>query len=270
MKKHHHPARYTKAVWDVMCEYLPPGDLTGQGRAPIILDPMAGTGERLGTLRERGYNPIGIELEECYIEDPCVVVGDATKLDLHGEKVGAVMVSPAYANRLRDKHKRNDPCKRCAGVGHLGPDSKPPADEADWGRTCDICNGGKLSPRKSYTHAKQDILGDPDAQLEPNNSGGMPFNEAYRTLHEVAWAKAVHHLVHNGVFILNVKNFQVGDRVGNVAEWHIDTLISLGLTLERLRVVDVHGLRKGTNRDKREDHEFVAVFRNTIRAEVYG
>jgi len=96
------------------------------------------------------------------------------------------------------------------------------------------------SYRRTYRHT----LGRP---LSANNAGGMQWGDAYRRLHEVAWAELRRVLVPCGLFALNIKDHQrAGERI-EVCKWHLDCLSDLGFELLEEREVDAPGFRFGRN-----------------------
>jgi hypothetical protein len=61
--------------------------------------------------------------------------------------------------------------------------------------------------------------------------------------------------------VLNVKNHVRDDRVERVAEWHMRTLIDLGLRLEADDIIVTRGVMAGANATVRVDHEKIVTFR---------
>lgn len=235
MEKLRHPAKYTDALLPVMASML-----TGCRR---LLDPMAGTGKIFSLAP---YLP-GAEIQAVEIEPewaalhPRTTLGNALALPWPDGYFDAVCVSPSYGNRMADKHVARD-----------------------------------ASRRNTYTHC----LG---RKLHPDNSGAMAWGDAYRSFHVAAWTEA--RRVLRGVFVLNVKDFlktvpatradqpyqsvvsasekKAVVRV-HVTQWHVDTLLALGFTVDREEKVTTPGNRQGANGSRRVEYESV------IRLETYG
>lgn len=96
-----HPARYSEHFIPIFAELV--------GDAPIVLDPMAGTGERLQQLSKLIPNTkiIGIELEPEWasITPSIVQVGSILSLPFADNSIHTILVSPPYGNRMADKEK---------------------------------------------------------------------------------------------------------------------------------------------------------------------
>lgn len=98
-----HPARYSEQFIPIFSEIL--------RNSPVILDPMAGTGERLKQLSEKLPNSkiIGIELEPEWanITPEIVQVGNILNLPFDNNSIHSILVSPPYGNRMADNDKPN-------------------------------------------------------------------------------------------------------------------------------------------------------------------
>ena len=108
--------------------------------------------------------------------------------------------------------------------------------------------------RQTYTAANGEDLHD-------DNSGSLQWGDEYRAFHEVAWAEAEAVLKAGGVLSLNIKNHIRQGVEQRVTEWHINTLLSLGLVLEAIDIIPTRGLMAGENADKRTLAEFQIKFR---------
>ena len=166
------------------------------GDSKMILDPMAGTMERLAGLeaRDRGWHQVwGIEYEREWVDGyphPRLQQGDARKLPFPKEHFDAIVVSPSYGNRDSDR-------------------------TGEWWDNFD---------RKTYA-----------AALGRNVTDGslcVPFNtEEYRAGHTLAWAESVRVLKTGGLFFINLKNHIRQGRIIRVSQWHREVLRDvLGLT----------------------------------------
>ena len=141
-----HHSRYNAAIIDAIAVRI--------GHSKRILDPMAGTLERLRTLErpDRGYHLVyGVEFEREWVEGyphPRLVQGDARKLPYDDEFFDCIVVSPPYGNRDSDR-------------------------TGEWWDNCD---------RKTYAGA-----------LGRNVSEGSlctPFGTKYKVGHALAWARS--------------------------------------------------------------------------------
>lgn len=124
-EKVRHPARYSKPVLEAMDMLLP--------RVGLVLDPFAGTG-LVAKLGKTHWLPgskigswqrtvIGVEIEpEWAALDPCVLVGDATRLPFANASFDAIATSPAFGNRMADKHNATDDSVRNTYKHALGRD----------------------------------------------------------------------------------------------------------------------------------------------------
>lgn len=213
-----HPARYSRALVPVLADLL-------EGVPGPVLDPFAGTGERLEELAERlGLVPmvgiVGIELEEEWarVTPHLVRVGNALDLPFEDDTFGAVVTSPTYGNRLADHHRAAD-----------------------------------ASLRRSYTHD----LGRP---LHRDNSGVLHWGPLYRDFHRRAWAEAARVLRPGGRFLLNISDHVRNGRRQPVSAWHVAELGRLGFELVDLVTVETPRLRNGANAEARVRGEFVFTF----------
>lgn len=226
-----HPARYTESLLPVMAEML-------VGTRGIVLDPMAGTGERLDILAEMtGLHVVGIEIEPAWIKSPRVRQGDATDLPFEDGEIAAIVVSPTYGNGMNDYFRSS-------------PDD--------------------TSVRNTYIHRARALTGDPDYAFVENNTSRHHFgSEGYARLHLLAWAECARVLRRGGRFVINTKNStgqsrsRKGADPGRITEWHHHALELLGLTKTEHERVPVRGLQMGANRD-RYGWEDVAMFRKIL------
>lgn len=263
--KRRHPAPYPRYVL-ARIELWLNGERRALQRPLRILDPMAGIG-RIHDLPKRLGETVGVELEPEWAEQRVgTVVGDATVLpDEWAETFDAVVVSPAYGNRMSDHHEAKDSCAKCQGTGtdwdeagcaeapFLCPECHSVACACGGvgramkahvagcarcrARRCAGCGGTGLSKRYTYRHA----LGRP---LSPNNAGQMHWpSSAYRTLHKAAWTEAHRVLRVGGVMICNVKNHLRDDVEQLVVEWHEQTMRDAGFRIDGIDSVPAKGLQ---------------------------
>jgi len=221
-----HPARYNERLISLFTSIL-----QREGAGGWLLDPMAGTGERLADLQDAtGWHCYGVELEPVFIVRKDIVEqGDACNLRFDSGSFGAICVSPTYGNGMNDHFLSSE-----------------------------------TSARHTYVHRARAIRQEPSYLLPMNNTGRWHFDTAeYRILHEQAWRESVRVLRPGGIFILNTKNAvsrQRRDTCYCVTAWHIGLLMELGLDYEAHHIVGLSGLTYGDNRE-RVQWEDVAVLR---------
>jgi SAM-dependent methyltransferase len=221
MTKLIHPAKYSESLLPVMARYV--------DGARTILDPFAGTG-RVGLLKQHLTVPPFIwanELEEAWAREAkangcdMVRIGDARTvgrllIDDLEQPVDAIVVSPAYGNRMAD--------------------------------ACHWAEGRKHS---TYTSALRDTVGDHTRSLTPGNAGAMQWGDAYRDLHRSAWAEAARVLVPGGRLVLNVADHFRAGQLQGVPAWHVSVLLALGFVLLEVAEVATPRFGFGANADKR-------------------
>lgn len=95
-----HPARYSSQFMELFQEILAP--------YPLILDPMAGTGERLRSIRP---DAVLNEIQPKWAEISGAICGDALHLPFSDETFDAIVVSPTYGNRMADSFTDKQPQK---------------------------------------------------------------------------------------------------------------------------------------------------------------
>jgi SAM-dependent methyltransferase len=225
-----HPARYTPALLDVIADRL-----TG---CRLILDPFAGTGERLALIAERsGSVAVGVEITAVFIERPDIVAaGDATCLPFADGTFDGGCSSPTYGNGMNDSF---------------------------------VSSAWETSRRHTYSHAMRARIGDREARLPARSTARWHFDtDAYRDLHVAAWGEVARVLRPGAPFVLNTKNSADRRRSGRVASspvtaWHRAVLRSVGFDeVDRIEVTAA-GLRHGANRD-RVPVEDLTVFRRAL------
>jgi hypothetical protein len=218
-----HPAPYSPEVLDMF-------DKIGPERKTRVHDPFAGTGERLGRLADnRGWIFTGTEIEEPFIVDPRVQLGDSTDPSTYPTERFKVMTSPVYPNGIADDFHAQD-----------------------------------SSTRRTYRSAVAKILGH-DRPLHVNNQGrygyrGGQLNSDARMLY---WWLAVQCIgcwetaPCDEVF-LNVSDFTVGQNriVPVVAGW-AELLEAHGFSILKTYPVQTRRWRNGANRDARVANEVI-------------
>lgn len=210
-----HPARYSRELLPVLAEEL-------RGVPGPVLDPFAGTGERLEELAQAlglvpGVDIIGNEIQPRWaaVTPELVRVGNALALPDPDGFFGAVVTSPTYGNRLADCHNARDG-----------------------------------SVRHSYTH-------DHGEPLHPDNSGTLQWGPRYRDFHVRAWCEVARVLRPGGRFVLNIKDHYRLNELQPVTDWHLAELERLGFVLINRHRVNTRSLRYGSNAALRTADEHV-------------
>ena len=195
------------------------------GNSKMILDPMAGTLQRLSCLEkpDRGYHLVwGVELEQEWVDGyphERLMQGDAKDLPFGDQFFDAIVVSPAYGNRDSDR-------------------------TGEWWDNDD---------RKTYAGA----LG----RNVSEGSGCVPYGDDYRYLHTLAWCESTRVLKAGGLFFLNIKNFIKQGAIVRVSQWHRSILRQIGLVEIDDTAVPSKGRYSGSNsRIRAEDAEKLYVF----------
>lgn len=252
-----HPATFSRAILDRLREMLAPErDRVGSIR---VLDPFAGTGG-VHELAEEKVVTYGVEIQpEWAAAHPRTVIGSVLDLDaIFGDDLAfdAVVTSPCYGNRMADKHQAKDPCRACDGRGLSRAATGDPA-------SCGECGGAGLTRRNTYAHALRrsgvEIL------HSEENAAIMQWGPAYRTFHEQAWQVVDRTLRPEGLVLLNVKNHVRAGVVQRVVEFHVNTFLWLGYTIEEVRRVETRGLAYGANHDVRTPVELIVALRKGAR-----
>lgn len=97
--------------------------------------------------------------------------------------------------------------------------------------------------------------------LASGNGGGLQWGEEYRALHLSVWQQCVEVLRPGGWALVNVSNHIRAGREQQVVEWHLRTLLDLGLMIDEVLSVKTQRMKFGANSKKRVDSEKVLVLR---------
>lgn len=204
-----HPARYNKSFLPIFA-----GLLKG---SKSVLDPMAGTGERLKELSlllpDTNFYGIEIEPEWANMTPEIVKVGNILKLPFENESVSNILVSPPYGNRMADHHNAKDG-----------------------------------SRRTTYRH----MLNRP---LSEESSAGMHWGARYREFHIKAWIEC-YRVAEEGL-VLNIKNHLCDGEEIDVVKWHVDTLTNIGFQVYSMHEIKCKGNRFGANRKRVENEYII-------------
>lgn len=241
-----HPAKYSKQLFPHFVEAL-------QG-CSNVLDPMAGTG-RIHLLRDMmDIDTFGIEIEpEGANMHRDTICADSTDIPYEDGRFEAICVSPVYGNRMSDHHEAREKCKVCNGSGRYGA------------LECEKCDGKGFRQHERYTYRHSRPNKTP---LHVNNTGRYPWNASAQEINLKILSESVRVLEDGGVFVLNIKNhYKTITRkkvksveLQDVAGWFRSTLEELGCELQYKVNVEARGMRKGANRDVRENCEQILVF----------
>lgn len=186
-----------------------------------ILDPFAGVGG-IHALAQPGWETVGVEIEpEWAATNPGTICGDSTELV---KRFGLASFDAVITS---------------PAYGNRMADN--------------YAGDAKGSRRFTYRIA----LG---RSLSAGNGGGMQWGDDYRALHSAVWQEAVAVLKPGGLMIVNVSN-HIRQRVEQpVVEWHLLTLLGLGLYVDSVVPVTTRRMRFGDNGMARVTTEKLLVF----------
>lgn len=153
----------------------------------------------------------------------------------------------------RDRHPgdalRHD---SLAVVPTLGTFDAVVTSPASGNKMADSYDGRDGSTRSTYRCS----LGRP---LSPGSGAALQWGAKYRDLHAAIWKVCVEVLRPGGRFVLNTKDHPRGFERQRVTDWHIDTLVDLGLVVIDRTEVETPHFRFGANADARYPEELVVL-----------
>jgi len=212
-----HPAVYSDAVVVELQSQIDRFRLNGG----LALDPFAGVGQKVDRL---DLHVIKIELQHGWAKPAGygMVQADSRSMPFADHTFDLIVTSPAYGNRMADKHNARDGSRRI-----------------------------------TYKH----YLDRTGEELREGNAGGMQWGKDYQQLHQDVWAECRRVLRSGGMFLLNVSDHIRAGQRQYVSRWHADTLTDLGFTLAYARLVETPRMRRGQNGNARVQGELVMAFR---------
>jgi DNA modification methylase len=210
-----HPARYTPAILDKFAELLPDLSL-----GSVVLDPFAGTGERLQQFAGwRGWHLVQVELEAGWAT---CLRADATRLPLRDQCVDAAMTSVTYANGLSDK-----------GLRMKNPKGR---------RTYDLFNGKPLHPNNTGGYGVRQ---------------GEAAYWSYIDLHHRAFLE-LHRVMKPGApFLLNCSDCYQNGILRTVTADMVRAAVCMGFEEAEWHQIGTPRYRNGANAAVRTDGEYV-------------
>jgi hypothetical protein len=228
-----HGARYSDAIVDTLYRRIA-DECAHLARPALIIDPFAGTGEKIAEHHDFQRLTInhrieGIELEPAFIAADWVKQGNALHLPYQTGEVDIVFTSPSYGNRFADRHTPKDG-----------------------------------SARNSYTfwlrHNQGVPIDDQTVQLHVENTGRHRFGTDYQQLHQGCYQELYRVMRPGGLLLLNVSNFMRNNLEVDAVSWHRDTLTSLGFVVTGETEIETRRMRYGANR-RRPDSERLLIVR---------
>lgn len=234
-----HPARYHPSFVEVFAEVITDHASHLPRWQDILLDPMAGTGERLKKLADLlGVGPLGFDIHSHDWADTknFVYQGNACALELRDSTVQYIVVSPTYGNGMNDNFRPREMSSRNAYLPRLV---------------------------KAFGH---------DVEVPEDSSINHLFDsDEYRDIHRRAWAEAWRVLEPGGLFVLNTKNCgdrRRGQKVASypVTAWHRGILMELGFVELEHRLIPVRGHGHSETAQRASDFESIVAFRKPVQA----
>lgn len=193
----------------------------------IILDPMAGTC-KLGMIRDYGYAGL-----------------------IYCNEIEPEFINMYYVNKYALLISNRDAADmwNFADASFDGICTSPTYGN----RLADYWERHEDSKRMSYGFS----LG---RKPVSENTAGMHWGDKYRIKSEEIWKEQFRLLQPNGLLICNVSDFIKNHQIVPVVEFHRNTLMNLGLTLNEELVIPTQRMRYGQNWDARVDGEHILIF----------
>lgn len=230
-----HPAQFSTELLLPMAEMLKEAGVEDFWE---VLDPFAGLGLRLQAMNEMYFKGrlilSGLEIERALVRkaDRFVIRGDATDMWFSDNTFDAAVTSPTYGNGCNDNFHAKD-----------------------------------NSRRNTYIHRIREHEGE-GYELAANNTGqfgwrgGQASINKYLDLHRAAYKEVFRVLKPGAVFLVNVKNFVVGDTYVNLRRHTDEMMAEVGFEYWGDQLVYTPGMRgaKGKNQPRGTTHEYLLMF----------
>lgn len=265
-----HDAQYSPEVVELLTELVNNPKATVDG---CLFDPFAGTGQHLATIRD---DFIGIDIEKKFAAaSDRVRPGDALDPHDYPTKLGSIVTSPCYGNRMADQYLGRS-CQTCLGTGKCfaTQDGTMTVKERERGwAKCKDCEGSGHDPedrKRRFGYAIS--LGQPTVEGSAasmhfyNGAKGSP----YRMFH-AKWLNLITQTLTPGPrrLILNMKdhyrttthNGIRAQRRQYVCAWWLHQAHQTGFRLTDAIPAMTRGIGYGANMQTgKADHEMVFVF----------
>jgi hypothetical protein len=208
----HHPCKFSDSILAELDRILHDDP---QPVERVIVDPFAGTGEKLDLILRRS-EWAGIELEgEWASMNPNVRKGDALDPTAYPPRIGAIVTSTTYGNRFGDCYL-GPPCPSCKAGRDV------PAEG------CKLCYGVGADPTGRSSYAVS--LGRPPSR---GSSAAMKWGPKFWLFHQ-RWLRLAAFVLDPGPrrLILNVSDFNVDRKRVYAPSWWIEAAEAAGFRLD--------------------------------------
>lgn len=236
-----HDAKYSDEVLEVLDQIVP--DLDG----PVV-DPFAGLGLDLDRWGRRDVK--GIELEpEWSAVSKRVKQGNALHRKSYPRKVGSIVTSPCYGNRLADKYL-GPQCGVCGGEGKV-------FDETDLSMAeCPRCGGNGRDGRRRFGYAIS--LGRP---VSEGSAASLQWGPKYRAFHR-DWLRLIASILDPGErrLVLNMSDHPRDKKRQYVVHWWVMAAHDEGFRMVEAYPADTSRIGLGANKENLASVEMVLVF----------
>ena len=228
-----HPARFSKGIVEIAAVWIERHAKGRDAHDPIrVLDPFAGVGgvHQLQVIMYPRVLTTGVEIEKVWADThERTIHGNALKMRFPNGYFQVIFTSPTYGNRLADKHT--------------------------------VQNERQPWVRRSYTHDLREATGDPDADLDPDNSGRLQWGKAYKNFHIKFMEEAYRVLMPGGLFILNVSDHVRARQVIPVCGFWTELMAEFEMKCIERETIETRRMKFGKNHEARVDHEMLYCFR---------
>lgn len=217
-----------------------------------VVDPFAGIGHGLADALP-DVELWGLEIQPQWADHPdtpgWIRQGDALDLLAYPAKLGTVITSPTYGNRMADKY-RGPKCEHCAGFGYDGP--AIPDDMAP----CHVCGGTGHdgTGRRGYAIDLGEIPAD-------GSSAVLQWGPKYKAFHH-RWLLLMARLLPEGRrrLIINMSDHYRAWARQHVCAWWVGAAAEHGFAIVGAYPANTRRHTLGANGSARADEELVLVF----------